>query len=329
MFRWSVLNLLYKAENCILDDKIDLDQAVSGGTDNGIIKTTETVFFGIDRFVFYLDELYNRFQTFDDVMDMDDAVDSGCLRLPETHTLGPKEIAETIGLASFISLLVNQKKRASVGHQASQAEEVLLGCCLHQSQNVSELDRSFQQHEECRATMRSFYSSNKQCARKSHLELTKQKGQDRLAAKERRAASSKGKTLVMFVGDRGHGVGSPIKGHQRFGGKWKQEAHARYTPTTIITNEYNSSQTCLFCFRKLCHPVSRQDSKVKFCNGSFVGLNDKCPNAFTVVCRDQVSALAIGLAGLASLLFGVTFPCFDERSTQASNLTTRPFLFCH
>ncbi|KAF1801365.1 hypothetical protein V8B55DRAFT_1130901 [Mucor lusitanicus] len=86
---------------------------------------------------------------------------------------------------------------------------------------------------------------------------------------------------------------------------------------TIITNEYNSSQTCLFCFRKLCHPVSRQDGKVQVSNGSFVCLNGKCPNAFKVVCRDQVSALAIGLAGLASLLFGVTFPCFDEHSTQA------------
>ena len=120
---------------------------------------------------------------------------------------------------------------------------------------------------------------------------------------------------MMFVGDRGHGVGSRIKGHQRFGGTWKQEIHGRYTPT-VITNEYNSSQTCLFCFRKLSHPLKTIGDEVKTTNGSFVCINDKCPNAFKVVCRDQVSALAIGLAGLASILFGVTFPCFDQQPSR-------------
>lgn len=108
----------------------------------------------------------------EDAMDMDDAVDSGCLRLPETCTLGPKEIAKSIGLASFTSSLANKKKRSSAGHQASHAEEVLLGYSLHQCQNVGELDRNFQQHEECRPQMRSFYSSSKQCASKRRLELT-------------------------------------------------------------------------------------------------------------------------------------------------------------
>jgi hypothetical protein len=56
--------------------------------------------------------------------------------------------------------------------------------------------------------------------------------------------------------------------------------------------------------------------KIKTTNGSFVCINDKCPNAFKAVCRDQVSALAIGLASLASILFGVTFPCFDPHPNR-------------
>jgi hypothetical protein len=49
-------------------------------------------------------------------------------------------------------------------------------------------------------------------------------------------------------------------------------------------------------------------------------VNQKCPNAFEVVCQDQVSALAIGLAGVAQLLFGVTFPCFDEKSNYTNRI---------
>ncbi|KAI8642803.1 hypothetical protein BD408DRAFT_415963, partial [Parasitella parasitica] len=54
--------------------------------------------------------------------------------------------------------------------------------------------------------------------------------------------------------------------------------------------------------------------------GSFLCLNSECPNAFKTMCRDQVSALAIGLAGLGCLLFRVTFPCFDPNPTTAKRI---------
>jgi len=50
-----------KVEECMLDTDMNLDDLVFSGTDNGIIKTTETVYFDINRFTFHL-ELYNRFQ---------------------------------------------------------------------------------------------------------------------------------------------------------------------------------------------------------------------------------------------------------------------------
>ena len=50
-----------KVEECMLDTDVNLDDVVFSGTDNGIIKTTETVYFDINRFTFHL-ELYNRFQ---------------------------------------------------------------------------------------------------------------------------------------------------------------------------------------------------------------------------------------------------------------------------
>ncbi|EPB84317.1 hypothetical protein HMPREF1544_08912 [Mucor circinelloides 1006PhL] len=50
-------------------------------------------------------------------------------------------------------------------------------------------------------------------------------------------------------------------------------------------------------------------------------MNSRSPNVFRSLCRDQVSALAIGLAGLAQLLFGVTLPCFDEKTNHQSRCT--------
>ncbi|KAI8646635.1 hypothetical protein BD408DRAFT_409999 [Parasitella parasitica] len=120
----------------------------------------------------------------------------------------------------------------------------------------------------------------------------------------------------MFVGDRGHGFGSRIKGHRRFGGFWKQQRHGRYAPT-LIPNEHNTSQTCVFCFHKLFHPVAAPNGKIQRTAGSFLCLNPKFPNAFKTVCRDQVSALGIGLVGLGCLLFGVTFLCFNPNPTTA------------
>ncbi|KAI8641969.1 hypothetical protein BD408DRAFT_483137 [Parasitella parasitica] len=114
----------------------------------------------------------------------------------------------------------------------------------------------------------------------------------------------------MFVGDRGHGFGSRIKGHRQFDGFWKQQRHGRYTPT-LITSEPNKSQTCAFCFHKLFHPVAALNGKIQQTAGSFLCLNPECPNAFKTMCRDQVSALAIGLAGLGCLLFGRCIFDFD------------------
>jgi len=51
---------LHKAEECELSDRVSLTNAVFAGTDNGLIKTTETVFFDIERFALHL-ELYRHF----------------------------------------------------------------------------------------------------------------------------------------------------------------------------------------------------------------------------------------------------------------------------
>lgn len=51
-----------KVEDCRLSKDVDLKEARFSGTDNGIIKTTETAYFDTDRFTYHL-KLYNRFQS--------------------------------------------------------------------------------------------------------------------------------------------------------------------------------------------------------------------------------------------------------------------------
>jgi Fanconi anemia group M protein len=58
---------------------------------------------------------------------------------------------------------------------------------------------------------------------------------------------------IMFTGNRGYGIGSPIKGHLKYGGTWKPYNYSYYTPV-VITNEHNTSQNCPFCFQKLAYP---------------------------------------------------------------------------
>ncbi|KAL9536415.1 hypothetical protein MBANPS3_012664, partial [Mucor bainieri] len=115
---------LHKAENCKLSDRVRLANTVFAGTDNGLIKTSETVFFDIERFTLHL-ELYRHFHISEDPMDIDDIVPPTCLNLPETHTVAPQQIARQTGLTSYTSSLVNKKKRTAAGHEAMQAEEVL------------------------------------------------------------------------------------------------------------------------------------------------------------------------------------------------------------
>ncbi|CEP10874.1 hypothetical protein [Parasitella parasitica] len=123
----------------------------------------------------------------------------------------------------------------------------------------------------------------------------------------------------MFVGDRGLGIGSRVKGFQKYGGRWKPQKNSLYS-SVLITNEHNTSQTCLYCFRKIFHPLliteKEGERKVKRRNGVFQCINKECPSVKTARntnSRDTLSSLAIGLAGLSRLLLGTTFPTFNPR----------------
>ncbi|KAL4211545.1 hypothetical protein AB4K20DRAFT_1897630 [Rhizopus microsporus] len=133
-----------------------------------------------------------------------------------------------------------------------------------------------------RDELRSFYYSN----------ARKRKFIGRLCSNEKRSMckqsqnTSKKLLLVMFVGDRGLCIGSKIKGFLNF------------SIPTVWYKEKNNTV------------------KLKQVKGSFVCMNLNCQSICAgkaTYSRDTVSATAIALAGLSTLLFSVPFPEFNPR----------------
>ena len=118
------------------------------------------------------------------------------------------------------------------------------------------------------------------------------------------------KKIVQFVGDRGTGVGSRLKGFRKYGGKWLEVLRSQQN-IVCITNEQKTSQLCIFCFEKLCHPRCSGKRTTK---GALQCVNPACvsvKNGRAIKSRDRLSSLSIGLAGLCYCLFGTTMPHFS------------------
>ncbi|KAI8063429.1 uncharacterized protein B0P05DRAFT_459326, partial [Gilbertella persicaria] len=56
---------------------------------------------------------------------------------------------------------------------------------------------------------------------------------------------------------------------------WKQKLFVS-TSILCITNEYDTSQTCVFCFQKLVHSVNRTEKGTKTVKGAFHCLYKDC-----------------------------------------------------
>ncbi|RCH89595.1 hypothetical protein CU097_009212 [Rhizopus azygosporus] len=142
---------------------------------------------------------------------------------------------------------------------------------------------------------------------------------------ERRyATSSKKVKLIMFIDGRGLDIGPRIKGYMRYGGHWKPLKHSLYT-SVCITNEYNTSQTCIYCFQKLSHQVQtvykNGTRRLRTTNGAFICDNLSCVSVQAkkaVKGRDTLSAMIIGLSSLTTLLFDATFPQLDSQVSQSN-----------
>lgn len=132
--------------------------------------------------------------------------------------------------------------------------------------------------------------------------------------------------LLMFIGNRGTGASSRIKGLRRYGGKWKENIHSEAV-NVCLANENMTSQTCVFCFNRLNHPLVEQINNGKcFMKKIQVTLYCTNPSCVSVLSRraiksrDSISALAISLVGLSTILFRSPFPTFQTHKVSEKNV---------
>ena len=245
-----------------------------------------------------------------------------------TLTINSNDIYHRSGDKSFLKSLERRKKRTIKGQKVLDAEEELSDSRLSEA-TASTLDQLTQPYLQHRGLMREFYYSKTITNKRRSKELRRQKFLDQVCFNERKFINQGQKNnTIAFVGDRGYSVGSRIKGFKKYGGKWKPHNHSRYI-STIITNEFNTSQTCVYCFHKTTHPVHIVDNILQTSNGTSVCTNPACilvKSGSSHKGRDAISSLAIDLSGLSYLALGVPFPPFNpsvgHHHTDFTNIAT-------
>ncbi|KAI8047205.1 hypothetical protein BDF21DRAFT_405151 [Thamnidium elegans] len=127
--------------------------------------------------------------------------------------------------------------------------------------NIDDIDldgeRAYGEGIVSRGQLREFYGPGKRASAKRKVEILGYKFRSHLFTQERKEMKYGKKHMVMFIGDRGTGAGSTIKGYRRYGGTWKQRSHGK-SNTTCITNENKATQTCVYYL----YPLYRTNQKV-------------------------------------------------------------------
>ncbi|KAG1556418.1 hypothetical protein G6F49_006289 [Rhizopus delemar] len=309
---------LFHSEACVLRDFEDFTFC---GTDNGL--------------------LHNYYSVLDDdnkaAPVVQDIELQKYLKTPKVTIISASEI--DFGCGAFKQRVKRQtgKKLTRKGKEA-QLIENSLSQKVRSTSNVSveQFKHNFDAHVEHRKKLRDFYNTGNRMNERRHREIQKHRFTHRICTKKLKALSqtsgnnpSTKKKLVMFIGDRGTGVGFRIKGFKRYGGRWKEVIHSE-AANVCITNENLTSKTCIFCFRRLTHPrisVTKNGEvfsrKVK---GSFYCTNPLCVSVLSKCAaksRDSLSALAIGIVGLSTVLFGAPLPAF--KSHKISNIEVEKY----
>ncbi|CAO3656903.1 unnamed protein product [Mucor hiemalis] len=108
--------------------------------------------------------------------------------------------------------------------------------------SLSDFQAAFNLHASHSDQLRTFYSSKKRANLQRAEEIQKKKFLDSMVDKKRRdMVSKKGwRKVVQFVGDRGTGVGTRIKGYRRYGGRWLDNMR-RQRGNVCLTDEYRTS----------------------------------------------------------------------------------------
>ncbi|KAI9249362.1 hypothetical protein EDC94DRAFT_527773, partial [Helicostylum pulchrum] len=275
---YSNYKCMEKTENLKIDEELLNGNLCMSGTDNGIVTMTETRKLDLEKFKYHL-KLYNRYDA------LENEEDRVMAYIPKTMKIYSKDIQYQSGGKSAQVNLIKKKKRGEQGQRIVEIEKELYESSVWTATSIDDLTNKYSNHDGYKENLRDFYYSKSMVKQRRRSELSLQRTKDCVCSEERKFIGNKSKS-IMFIGDRGYGVGSNIKGHIKYGGKWKPAIHI----------------------------------SLRFIKGTFVCNNKKCllqKLSATHKARDAVSALAIGLSGAASLILDIAFPSFDPNTSQS------------
>ncbi|KAI9259844.1 hypothetical protein EDC94DRAFT_585685 [Helicostylum pulchrum] len=237
-------------------------------------QTSTTTQFTLDRFKFHL-ELYNHYQVLGEIyIDIQDYRKYPDLP-QQNQVVNSSDIDVGCSHRKVRKKLERAEKHTEEEKEVSKVEDVLSKSPVTvNNTTLSQYQNAFNLHASKSNQLQKFYSSKKRASLLIANEIQKRRFLDKLVDNERIKIVSGGdwKKVIKFVGDRGAGVGSRIKGHRRYGGKW--------LGNVCITNEHMPSQTCVYCFQHLERPllIEEKDGKIKrrYTKGSLIYINPGC-----------------------------------------------------
>ncbi|CEI98784.1 hypothetical protein RMCBS344292_12884 [Rhizopus microsporus] len=229
----------FNATDCLIDGANDF---TFSGTDNGLVNLSTSVPFTSQWFQFDI-QLYNRYHVFQEPdVDIKDE-ETIFLYLRQSKTINANEIDINCMHRKNRKHLERLKKKTSQGEEVSTLEAKLEKVSFSASNNVEEFQQNYRVHEDCSKKLRSFCSSSNRASRLRGLEIQKKKKYlNKITAQERNFLTkvntgANKKQLLMFIGDRGTGVGSCIKGFCRYGGRWKEQRHEALPSKSYVDKE--------------------------------------------------------------------------------------------
>jgi hypothetical protein len=274
----------------ILEHRSSGRRVVFAGTDPGIVTTSTT----IPR---TLEEVFadiNRFQ----VLSAEDNSNPETTPYPFDVKRLPKPSRITAGLIDNATFKKCHQKR-------------------HQRRQASGVSAELQQ--------------KKLAKERREREIRAKRAYGKITAQERRrirehAQLPPGEQAPAVIHCFGHwqGVNSPIKGHSRRGTKKIREQHRIYGHVGL-TNEYNTSKTCPYCFSKVVLHQARRivngKEQIVRLNGAIECVHPQCPArtiGYTTRGRDANAAANIALSGASIVLAAdhQPLPCYRQGSKQ-------------
>ncbi|KAK4509881.1 uncharacterized protein ATC70_007185 [Mucor velutinosus] len=220
-------------------------------------------------------------------------------------------------------ITLKDKKTTEEGKRVQEIEQQLPRSSVFRAKEVEDVISNLDAHRSNGQALRAFYHSKKQNTLSNKTEHIDRRFRSRFASRERSfcAGVRPQTSLVMFIGDRGLCVDSRLKGHLKYGRRWKPRLHSSVA-TVHTTNEHKTSQTCTYCFGPTSHPTQTTKAKdgktkIRSIHGAFLCLNPACVSVLNhraIQGRDKTSALAIAVSGLSTLLFRQPLPVFNPKT---------------